>query len=81
MGNGHEHDGWRCVILLDPIPMKLKEKYLHPFCKTQKSSSNRSGGDGRHKLNAKQKALLPPQPKMVMHVVGGKARMVRMSDG
>jgi hypothetical protein len=61
-----------------PIPIKLKDKFLNPFCKTQKSTSGRTGNKGRHKLNAQQKAKLPPQPKMVMHIVNGRARMERV---
>ena len=64
--------------MTNPIPIQLKEKYLHAYAKSQKSAGGRTGNKGRNKLNAQAKVKLPPQPKMVMHIINGRARMERL---
>lgn len=61
----------------------IKAKYL--LGGSAKQNSNRGGGDsskrGRKKISAREKALLPLQPDMMMLVnAKGHARMVRVND-
>ena len=66
---------------MGPMPIKLKRKFTaSKQSKNQKSSGGNSGStkSGHHKISAKEKERLPPQPKMAMVMVNGRTKMIRL---